>query len=117
MATMTLTKKELPELEFPLDYPACLDRIVTAAEYRADYEINVSYLKRLFVESLEDEMNAISEDLWSYSIAKFFTLNSATAAQARSFLLSRKDAFRPLICFKTQSECDDFSKNHILPKL
>jgi len=31
--------KELPELETPLDYPKCLNRIVEAAENRVDWEI------------------------------------------------------------------------------
>ena len=49
MVTMTIAKKELPALERPLDYPACLDRIVLAAENRADYEIAVSkFERRLF---------------------------------------------------------------------
>ena len=33
-------RKRLPPLESPLNYPECLDRIVLAAEYRAEYEIN-----------------------------------------------------------------------------
>ena len=50
MATMMIEKKELPELESPLDYPACLDRIIQAAENKADYEIAISKVERRLVE-------------------------------------------------------------------
>lgn len=32
------TRKLLPELQQPLNYPECLDRIVQTAVYRAEYE-------------------------------------------------------------------------------
>lgn len=117
MSTITAFKKELPELEFPLDYPACLDRIVQAAENRANYEIAISYLERLFIETVENEMNAKSHDCWIYNITKMFFFNKATSASAKAFLSSRNARFLPLVCFETESECDDFSQNHIKPKL
>lgn len=59
MSTIELKKKELPELEFPLDYPACLERIIQAAEYRADYEIALSKIEQPFFSTLPSSVSLI----------------------------------------------------------
>lgn len=67
MATMTIEKKELPELESPLDYPACLDRIIQAAENRADYEIAISKFARMalddFIFEYFDKISNIDKEI------------------------------------------------------
>jgi len=50
MASIHLQK--LPELGRPIDYPACLDRIVKAAEYRVTYELQIDRLCELLREHL-----------------------------------------------------------------
>jgi len=88
MATMTLSKRELPELEFPLDYPACLDRIVKAAENRADYEIAISFFERMLTEN-----DVLGNH--AYSIGEIFGLGTGITKSARKLFSEQKYSYRP----------------------
>ncbi len=53
--------QELPELETPLNYPECLDRIVQAAENRAIFEIAQDKLGMLIIENIKNKPFSYTE--------------------------------------------------------
>ncbi len=51
--------KKLPPLEKPLNYPECLDRIVLAAEYRAEFLIKKSHFLSILETALSKQYQYI----------------------------------------------------------